>query len=111
CPRPALSRRPRSRARRSMRQAPRTRFRDALRPPAAPSVVPVLYPSARVDKRLSRRNGHGAAGWVMCKLTKTDSAVLSWYLETQYVNEVTARGYAVAPNLDLPLPSRSKAAH
>ncbi len=47
----------------------------------------------------------------MCKLTKTDSAVLSWYLETQYVNEVTARGYAVAPNLDVPLPSRSKLTH
>ncbi len=42
----------------------------------------------------------------MCKLTKTDSAVLSWYLETQYVNEIAARGYAVAPNLDLPTPSR-----
>jgi hypothetical protein len=44
----------------------------------------------------------------MCKLTKTDSAVLSWYLETQYVNEIMARGYAVAPNLDLPVPARSK---
>lgn len=38
----------------------------------------------------------------MCKLTKTNSAVLSWYLETEYVNEVMARGYAVRPNLDLP---------
>ncbi len=47
----------------------------------------------------------------MCKLTKTDSAVLSWYLETQYVNEVMSRGYAVAPNLDLPAPSRSKLTH
>jgi hypothetical protein len=44
----------------------------------------------------------------MCKLTKTDSAVLSWYLETLYVNEIAARGYAVAPNLDLPTPSRAK---
>ena len=42
----------------------------------------------------------------MCKLTKTDSAVLSWYLETQYVNEIAARGYAVVPNLDLPAPLR-----
>jgi hypothetical protein len=47
----------------------------------------------------------------MCKLTKTNSAVLSWYLETQYVNEVMARGYAVAPNLNLPLPSRAKLTH
>lgn len=38
----------------------------------------------------------------MCKLTKTDSAVLSWFLETEYVNAVTARGYAVAPKLDGP---------
>lgn len=43
-----------------------------------------------------------AYGWVMCKLTKTDSAVLSWFLETEYVNAVMTRGYAVAPNLDLP---------
>jgi len=42
----------------------------------------------------------------MCKLTKTDSAVLSWFLETEYVNAVTARGYAVAPNLDLPPAAR-----
>jgi len=44
----------------------------------------------------------------MCKLTKTDSAVLSLYLETQYVNEIMARGYAVRPNLDVPAPVRSK---
>jgi len=42
----------------------------------------------------------------MCKLTKSDSAVLSWFLETEYVNAVTARGYAVAPNLDLPAARR-----
>jgi hypothetical protein len=47
----------------------------------------------------------------MCKLTKTDSAVLSWYLETQYVNEVMARGTAVPPNLDLPAPARAKVTH
>ena len=41
----------------------------------------------------------------MCKLTKTTSPVLSWYLETVYVNEIAARGYAVRPNLDLPAPS------
>jgi|GEM_PF-2142546 len=40
----------------------------------------------------------------MCKLTKTDSPVLSWYLETEYVNAITTRGYVVRPNLDLPLP-------
>jgi len=44
----------------------------------------------------------------MCKLTKTDSAVLSLYLETQYVNEIMARGYAVQPNLDLPAPKPVK---
>lgn len=40
----------------------------------------------------------------MCKLTKTDSPVLSWYLETKYVNDVTTRGYAVRPNLNVPAP-------
>ncbi len=35
----------------------------------------------------------------MCKLTKTDSRVLSWIIETEYVNEVSERGYAVPPNL------------
>ena len=44
----------------------------------------------------------------MCKLTKTDSAVWSLYLETQYVNEVMARGCAVPPNLNVPAPGRSK---
>ncbi len=39
----------------------------------------------------------------MCKLTKTDSAVLSWYLETEYITEIMRRGYAVRPNLDLPV--------
>ena len=53
-------------------------------------------------------SGHGGAGWDMCKLTKTDSAVLSLYLETQYVNEIMARGYAVPPNLDVPAPARPK---
>ncbi len=38
----------------------------------------------------------------MCKLTKTDSAVLSMFLETQYVNEIMERGCAVLPNLDVP---------
>jgi len=47
----------------------------------------------------------------MCKLTKTDSAVLSWYLETQYVNEVMERGAAVLPNLDLPARARLKLSH
>ena len=40
----------------------------------------------------------------MCKLTKTGSPVLSLYLETTYVNEVTARGYAMRPNLAVPSP-------
>ncbi|MCI4371234.1 MAG: hypothetical protein L3J78_01140 [Thermoplasmata archaeon] len=44
----------------------------------------------------------------MCKLTKTDSAVLSMYLETQYVNEIMERGFAVPPNLDLPAPTRAR---
>ncbi len=44
----------------------------------------------------------------MCKLTKTDSAVLSLYLETQYVNEIAERGYAVPPNLDRPAAARPK---
>ena len=47
----------------------------------------------------------------MCKLTKTESAVLSLYLETRYVNEIAARGYVVPPNLDVPSPSRSKLTH
>lgn len=38
----------------------------------------------------------------MCKLTKTGSPVLSLYLETEYVNEIAARGYAVRPNLSVP---------
>ncbi len=42
----------------------------------------------------------------MCKLTKTDSAVLSWYLETEYVNAIMERGYAVRPNLNVPPPAR-----
>ncbi|HYM39179.1 MAG TPA: hypothetical protein VEY12_03395 [Thermoplasmata archaeon] len=41
-------------------------------------------------------------GWGMCKLTKTDSPVLSLFLETQYVNEIAARGYALRPNLAVP---------
>ncbi|HYT00581.1 MAG TPA: hypothetical protein VEO20_07930 [Thermoplasmata archaeon] len=49
---------------------------------------------------------HRGPGWAMCKLTKTDSAVLSWYLETEYVNAIMARGYAVRPNLDLPAAGR-----
>ena len=47
----------------------------------------------------------------MCKLTKTDSAVLSLYLETQYVNEIMARGYAAPPNLNVPTPARAKITH
>src|SRR6266849_1034022 len=75
---------------------------------AAPSVVCGYEPSRHLDKHLSRMSGHRGAGWDMCKLTKTDSAVLSLYLETQYVNEIMARGYVVPPNLDLPAPARSK---
>jgi hypothetical protein len=61
-----------------------------------------------VDKRLSQMSGHHGAGWDMCKLTKTDSAVVSLYLETLYVNEIMARGYVVPPNLDVPAPARLK---
>ena len=39
----------------------------------------------------------------MCRLTKTGSPVLSLYLETQYVNEIAARGYALRPNLAIPV--------
>ncbi len=41
----------------------------------------------------------------MCKNTKTASPVLSLYLETEYVNEIAARGYALRPNLSIPSPS------
>ncbi len=41
----------------------------------------------------------------MCKLTKTGSPVLSLFLETQYVNEIAARGYAMRPNLAVPSPT------
>ncbi len=38
----------------------------------------------------------------MCRLTKTGSPVLSLYLETEYVNEIAARGYVLRPNLAIP---------
>ena len=41
----------------------------------------------------------------MCKLTKTGSPVLSLYLETEYVNQIAARGYALRPNLAIPSPA------
>lgn len=41
-------------------------------------------------------------GMGMCKLTKTESQVLSLYLETEYVNEIASRGYALRPNLAVP---------
>ncbi len=41
----------------------------------------------------------------MCKLTKSNSPVLSLFLETQYVNEIASRGYAVRPNLAVPAPA------
>lgn len=40
----------------------------------------------------------------MCKNTKTGSPVLSLYLETEYVNEIAERGYALRPNLAIPSP-------
>lgn len=40
----------------------------------------------------------------MCKLMKTDSRVLAWILETEYVNEISQRGYALRPNLSVPSP-------
>jgi hypothetical protein len=40
----------------------------------------------------------------MCKLTKTGSPVLSLFLETEYVNEIASRGYALRPNLAIPSP-------
>jgi len=42
----------------------------------------------------------------MCKLTKTDSQVLSWYLEAEYVNEVAETGIGFRPNLSVPARSR-----
>jgi len=44
----------------------------------------------------------------MCKLTKTGSPVLSWVLEVEYVNEVVARGTALPPNLQVPVPPASR---
>ncbi len=41
----------------------------------------------------------------MCKLTKTESPILSLYLETEYVNEIASRGYALRPNLAIPSPN------
>ncbi len=38
----------------------------------------------------------------MCKLTKTDSPLLSWLLEVEYVNEIAERGSALRPNLAIP---------
>jgi len=50
----------------------------------------------------------------MCKLTKTDSRVLTWILEVEYVNEFVTRGSALQPNLAVPsrppTPHSSKAA-
>jgi hypothetical protein len=44
-----------------------------------------------------------ATGWDrMCKLTKSDSPLLSWVLEFEYVNEVAERASALAPNLAVP---------
>ncbi len=40
----------------------------------------------------------------MCKRMTTDSRVLAWILETEYVNEITERGYALRPNLAIPAP-------
>ncbi len=62
----------------------------------------------RLTNALSGMSDLRGAGWDMCKLTKTDSAVWSLYLETQYVNEIMARGCAVPPNLNVPAPARSK---
>jgi len=50
----------------------------------------------------------GRTGWVMCKLTKTGSPVLSWVLEVEYVNEVVTRGTALPPNLQVPVPPASR---
>ncbi len=40
----------------------------------------------------------------MCKRIQTDSRVLAWFLETEYVNEISERGYALRPNLAIPAP-------
>ena len=65
-------------------------------------------PSRSLDKRFIPDERPWRRGMGMCKLTKTDSAVWSLYLETQYVNEIMARGCAVPPNLNVPAPARPK---
>src|SRR3972149_7025672 len=90
---------------RCIRQSPRRRFRvgtSASGPRSANHDGPTRTFCLPVDKGLRRRSAHEPPGWAMCKLTKTDSAVLSIFLETQYVQEVMERGYAVPPNLDVP---------
>ena len=64
--------------------------------------------SASLTKPYDVGAGIATPDGTMCKLTKTDSAVLSLYLETQYVNEIAERGYAVPPNLDVPAAARPK---
>src|SRR3989442_7912692 len=75
---------------------------------AATSVVCRYEPSRQLDKHLSHMSGHRGAGWDSGKLTQTDSAGVSLSLETLYVNEIMARGYAVPPNLEVPAPARPK---
>src|SRR5438128_515074 len=75
---------------------------------AATSVEFRYEPSRSLDKRFIPDQRPWRRGMGMCKLTKTDSAVWSLYLETQYVNEIMARGCAVPPNLNVPAPARSK---
>src|SRR5437762_754010 len=64
--------------------------------------------SASLTKPYDVGAGIATPDGTMCKLTKTDSAVLSLYLETQYVNEIAERGYAAPPNLDVPAAARPK---
>jgi len=70
--------------------------------------VDVLVDLVPLTKTYDVGAGIATPDGTMCKLTKTDSAVLSLYLETQYVNEIAERGYAVPSNLDRPAAARPK---
>src|SRR5947208_5213935 len=80
-----------------------------MRPPRARGLLAAMnLLSASLTKPYDVGAGIATPDGTMCKLTKTDSAVLSLYLETQYVNEIAERGYAAPPNLDVPAAARPK---
>src|SRR5438034_9232497 len=80
-----------------------------MRPPRARGLLAAMnLLSASLTKPYDVGAGIATPDGSMCKLTKTDSAVLSLYLETQYVNEIAERGYAVPPNVHRPAAPRPK---